>query len=371
MSPFNFLENVFNQLLVNPRSSEQDRRDQVFLKNHFEKIYGDKNYFLISSSGSAKVENESTKLIALRHDAVMNSAKRVNANFGLDKSMSWGSVLPLYHVAGLGIYARAFLTQSQVYQSSWNVTQFIPWIEQNNINLVSLVPTQIYDLIQNNCKSPKSVRLVFIGGARLDDELRDQIKNLGWPITETYGMTETASMIATGQASKMRVLPDIEIGIHNDCLKIKCDSLMTCSLQKIENEVQIKTLDKGWLVTQDRAEVSVVGNFVELNLLGRDSDFVKINAEGVSVSGLRDILGPHDGLTLLALPEARSGNEIVAVKEKNFQAQEIIKSYNSRVRPFERIGKIFTVNQFPKTDLGKIKYKALEGMLEGLSYENI
>ncbi len=376
MSPFNFLEQAFNQLLVNPRSSPQEKEDLFDLKTEFEKQYGSRNYFLVPSSGSAKSENESVKLIALHHEAVMNSAKRVNSHFNLNASMTWGCVIPWFHVGGLGVYARAFAARATVHQHVWDADFFCAWITMNHIQLVSLVPAQIYDLVQRKAAVPKIIKFVFIGGARLDTELRKKIKALGWPIIESYGMTETASMVAVGEPENMRLLPDVDIGLTDGKLKIKCDSLLTCSLQKINQKInqkiEIKPVSGAWYQTEDLAEVSNQGQNVVLKLIGRTNDFIKINAEGVSLVYLRQILGLDPGLVLLALPNERSEFEIVLVYEKNVQhVEKIIKNYNLVVKPYEKIQKTYCVQKIPYTELQKVQYKKLEEMLKEVPYEKI
>ncbi len=371
MITFNLLANVFNQLLTNPKSSPQEKSDQFDLKQEFEKQYGTKNYFLIPSSGSSRSNHESVKLVALHHDAVMNSAKRIVNHFNLDCSMAWGCVLPLFHVAGLGIHTRAFVVRAKVHQKDWTADGFAHWISSNDIQLISLVPTQIFDLVQKNVTSPKGLKHVFVGGAKLDNNLKEQILKLNWPIVETYGMTETSSMIAIGDAKNMRLLPDVEVALTGHQLKIKCNSLLTCSLQKIDGEVHFKTPENGWYQTEDLAELSMQGQNVVLKLLGRQADFIKINAEGVSLSHLRQVLGENSKLALLALANQRSGFDIVLVHENVEHIKDVVAELNKQVKPFEMIRKVFCVDKIPKTDLHKIMYKKLEEIIKEMPFEKV
>ncbi len=371
MITYNLLANVFNQLLTNPRSSSQEKSDQFDLKLEFEKQYEAKNYFLIPSSGSSKSNHESVKIIALHHDAIMNSAQRVVNHFSLNGSMAWGCVLPLFHVAGLGIYARAFVARAKVYQRDWAVDGFVNWLSANDIQLLSLVPTQIFDLVQKNVAAPKGLKHVFVGGSKLEIGLKEQILNLQWPIIETYGMTETASMVAIGDSKNMRLLPDVEVIVAEERLRIKCNSLMTCSLQKVGDEVLYIRPDNGWYQTEDLAELSMQGQNVVLKLLGRQSDFVKINAEGVSLAHLRQLLSDNTKLALVALASQRSGFDIVLVHENVENVAAIVAEFNKLVKPYEMIHKVFCIDEIPKTDLHKIMYKKLEEIIKEMPYEKI
>lgn len=375
MNPFNFLGNVHNQMLINPRSSEKDKKDQYFLKEQFEEVYGDKNYFLVPSSGSSADETSSVKLIALHQDAVLNSAARVNNYFNLQKlgpKLNFGCVLPTFHVGGLGLYARAFLLRSPVFQSVWEPTVFQSWLVENKIHILSLVPAQIFDMVQRKIKAPDTLQVVFVGGSKLAAPLRLQCQELGWNLTESYGMTETCSMIAVG-SDEFKVFPDIEVALYQERLKIKCDSLMTCSIQIVNESVEMKTLDQGWLQTDDRAKIRTEGEFTLLKISGRSSDYIKINSEGVSLTSLRGTFGEDPRMALFAVAQERSEFEIVLAYENTMDlttVKERVQLYNQQVRPFEKIKKVYSIEQIPKTELQKFKYKALQELIKGKKYEN-
>ncbi|MBC7466833.1 MAG: AMP-binding protein [Bdellovibrio sp.] len=373
-SPFNFSENAPNQLLVNPKATKQEKNDLIYLQFEFEKNHGTKGYFLVPSSGSSKSENETVKLIALTQDAVITSAKRINEYFNFTADLNWGLVLPYFHVAGLGVYARAHFANSAVFFSDWEPGNLLNWINEKKIHLMSLVPTQIFDIVQRQIICPETVRIVFVGAASLSPELKEKALQLKWPIVEAYGMTETASMIAVKLEDQLEVMTGVSVAQTNDKLKIKCESLMTCAIQKVNNQVIFKTLENGWLQTEDRVEIKSKDGIKFLTLLGRDSDFIKINGEGVSLSQLRQALGAHPEMTLLALPNQRTGHEIVLAHETSVSRDTlklIINEYHNKVRPFEFIKKIFAVEQIPKADLGKIKFKNLEEMIKGNPYEKL
>lgn len=375
MNPFQFTENAKNQLLVNPKATKQEKNDLIFLQFEFEKVYGDKGYFLVPSSGSSKGENDSVKLVALSQAAVLNSAKRINKFFNLTADLNWGLVLPSFHVAGLGVYARAFCSSAAVYQTDWNPQNLQAWIAENKIHLMSLVPTQIFDIVQKQIICPDHMKTVFVGAASLSADLKTKALELKWPIVETYGMSETASMIAVKLIDKLQVLPGVEVVAYKEKLKIKCDSLMTCSIQKKNDQVVMTGLENDWLLTEDRVEIKVGSGATRyLNLLGRDTDFIKINGEGVSLTQLRQLITHTHSITILALPHQRTGFEVVMVCEETVSREHIknvVRNLNSKVRPFENVKKVYTVEHIPRSELGKIQYKSLEEMIKGNPYEKI
>lgn len=359
----NFNAHGSNQIFYNPRISVDEKNILFSLKEGFESEYQKIGYFLVPSSGSSKSTVESVKLVALKTESILNSARRFNQYFQLQDA-TWGLVLPKFHIAGISIYARAFLSRSQVVESAWNVENFREWLINHNVTHLSLVPTQIFDILKEEIECPPQVQMVLIGGARLNSLDKIKMSGLGWPCYETYGMTETASLIAVRGPTDdfFKLLPEVKIKIEEEVLKIKCDSLLTCYIQKQGNEIRIqKGLDEqGYLKTED--QVKVHGEKIEF--LGRITDFVKINGEGVSLSKLRDQLQQIDHQsTLLAELDSRSGYKIILVTEvKNHHS--IQDKFNQIVKPYERIKKVVYLEKIPRTELGKIKVNELMTLIK-------
>jgi o-succinylbenzoate---CoA ligase len=351
---FEFTLGAKNQLLINPRLSVKEVEVLNSLKVEFEKEFGENNYFLVPSSGSSKKANESTKLIALHLNAVLNSAKRFNEYFKAGQNDDWGLLLPKFHVAGLGTCARAFLTGSKVIEDTSKLEE---------VSFLSLVPTQVFDVVSKNEHAPSKLKKVFVGAGALNSEIKSEALRLGWPIVETYGMTETASMIAVKEKDQLFALPNVQVDTANGCLKVKCDSLLTCSVQKVDDSIEfIRSIEGDWFQTEDRAEVK--HNLI--NLLGRSSEYIKILGEGVSLAELSSQLVSialrlkiaAQCFALLALPDARADHKIILAVEKSVDSEIIAKcvqGFNQLVRPYEKISGLSTIDRIPRTELGKVK----------------
>jgi O-succinylbenzoic acid--CoA ligase len=64
----------------------------------------------------------------------------------------------------------------------------------SHISLVSAMLARLLDLAK---QPPRSLQVVLVGGAPLEPtRLADRALAEGWPVWVTYGMTETASMLA-------------------------------------------------------------------------------------------------------------------------------------------------------------------------------
>jgi len=371
-----------NQLLINPKTSSEERQVFENLQRHFEQQFGQDDFFFVPSSGSSKGEGESAKLIALSRDAVANSAERFNRYFQAKSEDSWGLVLPTFHVAGLSVLARANLVKARVFSSDWVPQQMQEWFSKNPISFLSLVPTQVHDLIHHKVKPNSSLKKVFVGGGALNPNLRDSFINLGWPVVETYGMTETCSMIAIKEESKFfKVLPGVEILIEDDLLRVKCNSSAHSSIQMKNGKFEIIRFEDGWVRTEDRVKLEYQNKELYLQFLGRASDYVKILGEGVSLIELRakfeklatEFSVKPQQVYLVALPDLRQENTIALVVDQFVDgalADRLVERFNQVVRGYERIHKIVKVNQIPVGELGKVKANELkENVLRQLEAE--
>ncbi len=361
-----------NQLLVNPKLSSVERQVFENLQLHFEKEFGYEGFFFVPSSGSSKGDGESAKLIALSCDAVANSAERFNRYFQAKSEDSWGLVLPTFHVAGLSVLARANLVKARVFSSDWVPQQMQEWLSKNKIAYLSLVPTQVHDLIHHKVKANSTLKKVFVGGGALNADLRDSFINLGWPVVETYGMTETCSMIAVKEDSQFfKVLPGVEILVEDDLLRVKCNSSAHSSIQLKNGKVEVTHFEEGWVRTEDRVKLEIQNNQLYLQFLGRASDYVKILGEGVSLVELRAKLEKvaiefslkTKQFFLLSLPDLRKENAIALIIDQTVDrhlADRLVERFNQVVRGYERIHKIVQLNQIPVGELGKVKVNELK-----------
>lgn len=374
---WSFKKGTPNCLLLNPKISEAEKDTLNVLKTEFEQKNGQFNFFLVTSSGSSQSAQQSAKLVALSFESVLNSARRVNLYLSAEPSDHWGLVLPDFHVAGVGVRARAFLAGSQVYERAWATQGLSDWITQNSISFMSLVPTQAFDLVRENIKCPQTIKKIFIGAGVMGAKIKQELSELGWPIAETYGMTETCSMIAVKEKNEyFRVLPEVEVRSSDGLLQIKCDSLLSCYMQK--NSVNITSFyfqPDQWLQTEDRVEIFKHGERTDLSILGRSGDYVKILGEGVSLKELREIFEKiclSHGLNMkhfeiVALQNERAGLTLALVVEEAIgraKAKALALEFNSQCRPYEKLRELYSIADLPRTALGKLKAEELKALLE-------
>lgn len=345
-------ENKNSYVLANPRLPE------VRLPSAWEGFHNLDSHIWVATSGTTATIQQ-IKWIALSKAALLHSAAAVNQHLKSSSADIWLNPLPLFHVGGLSIYARAYLSGAEVLDiSAWQVESFHKLLIQKKVNLTSLVPTQLYDLMQRKLSPPPSLRGVLVGGGHLQSSLYSQATSLGWPILPTFGMTECSSQIATAlpHDPELKILPHVQCKTVEGVLHIKSKSLLTGQLT-IRNSTFNWNDPKNeeWYPTEDRVEI----NQGTLKILGRLHDWIKISGENVSLPSLEALFVQLKGdleAEILAVPDDRVGHrlEVATLENHQDQLKAIVMQFNTLVMPYERILHIRSVDEIPRNSLGKV-----------------
>lgn len=377
------LESDSNQILLNPRWPEEDSKSLRELAEWAQEQANLQAHVWIATSGSTADSYRTTKLVALSKKALTASATSVNQHLQSHRKDIWTQVLPTFHVGGLGIEVRAALCGARVIsalkQQKWDPHYFFQVLQAESCTLSSLVPAQVYDLVMEGFKAPASLRAVVVGGAALEQDLYFRARKLGWPLLPSYGMTETASQIATASLESLQKdeYPAVQLLPHAQArqnqegrLEVSGESLLTCYAQyQAEGSVVWDPKKAGWFTTEDQGQVFEN----TLKILGRGHDYVKIGGEAANVAQLRAVLEsvvvslhPEYRLqvTLLDMPSERLGREIHFISSLPKDITEsIAKSFAEKVLPFEKGRKIHYVDVIPRSELGKILWTQLRSQL--------
>jgi len=348
------------------------------------------NHIWLRSSGS----NSEIMLYALSKTAFLVSSEAVNEFLQLNKKDIWLNVLPLHHVGGLSIFARAYLTRSKVIdrsQDQWSPEKFHVWASESKATVTSLVPTQVYDLVKLKKSCPASVRIIVVGGAQLEPELYFQARALGFPVLPSFGMTETCSQIATASPYSLTIkenlqkkimppllkLPHVEVKTtEGDILSIKSKALFTCCAEwrPSQNEWSILWRAGEWYATKDRVKIAAIKDVAQtIAPLGRLTEQVKISGEMVDLNSLNiqfaQFLSSKTqakmDFHIFAQPDLRRGHEVViCMPVEAYQAADSwVAEFNQTVLPVAKIQATYFVNKLPLSDLGKVKVRELKSQL--------
>ena len=316
------------------------------------------------------------KVCILSKEAFLCSAQAVNKKLKTEKKDSWLISLPLFHVAGLSILARSFCEGFSYKKglSKWNAKSFQKELQEKKITLCSLVPAQIYDLVQHHLKAPKNLRAALVGGFALSPFLYKKAQGLGWPLLISYGMTETCSQIACSPLQslnkktfpKMKLLDHIQIKQSKKQSQIKSKSLLTAYFDVNFKKFYDPKNSKGWFKLQD--EILLTGKCI--SPMGRKDEQIKILGERVDLQKLSFLLEEVSSDFsikghLLAVPDSRQGFKL-ALASSSFDIPKlafIAKNFNKKVLPFERIHSLYSLNEISKNSLFKARQESLRKQL--------
>ncbi|SIQ91020.1 O-succinylbenzoic acid--CoA ligase [Haladaptatus litoreus] len=141
------------------------------------------------------------KAVVLTMGNLFASATASAFRLGVLPDDRWHLCLSTYHMGGLAPLLRSTLYGTTVVVQTG--TGFDPEATLENVRRygatgISLVPTMLRRMLDAGTISD-SLRFVLLGGAPARDELIRECEKRGVPVCPTYGMTETASQIATAR----------------------------------------------------------------------------------------------------------------------------------------------------------------------------
>ncbi|MGD1872866.1 MAG: 2-succinylbenzoate--CoA ligase [Mastigocoleus sp.] len=326
-----FLAAVINNcpvFLCNPNWGNQEKQQVLNLVKP-QIIWGSWEY---SSKGSDSKRSKLTKLLPSNLSPIMiptggssgkikfaiHTWETLNASvkgfidyFGI-KEVNSLCVLPLYHVSGLMQFIRCFTTGGNLIVMPFKQLENIDFSSKNSIHyyinpcelFLSLVPTQLQRLLQNpNYHQWLShFKTILLGGAPAWEELLQKARYYNIPVAPTYGMTETASQIATLKPDDFlsnktgcgKILPHAQVSINhqNGKINIRATSLFLGYYSQFEKDLGEpdlldKVLDKRLnkqSLDNNILEVDDIGFLDEddyLHILGRSSDKIISGGEKV------------------------------------------------------------------------------------------
>ncbi|MBL7687804.1 MAG: AMP-binding protein, partial [Bdellovibrionaceae bacterium] len=224
---------LISGLQLNPKLPQETQTAFVNLYEKFKHEFSPDSLWLATSGTTSGMKSGS--LVVLSHEALEVSARAVNSHLQVSSQDRWGLALPLFHIGGLMILIRAALVGVGVsrFDESWDARRFHRWLGDARVTLLSLVPTQVFDLVEAGLTAPRGLRAVIVGGARLEPELFQRARDLGWPLLVSYGMTECGSQVATGSLAEpgvLRPLLHVEARSVDGVIEIRSRAMMTAKL---------------------------------------------------------------------------------------------------------------------------------------------
>ena len=253
---------------------------------------------LVATSGSTGAP----KAVMLTEGNLAASAAASAHLLPLRPDRCWLGCLPLFHVGGYSIVTRcAYAGAEAVLQQGFDAQRVLRVLADAGITHLSLVPAMLAQLLDaSDGAAPPSLRHVLVGGAALSSQLAERAAGRGWPVQPTYGMSETASQIATlpvlprpwRQGRVGRPLPGAEAALGEDG-RLRVRGPMVMAGYANPGLVPGDGLEDGWFVTGDLAEIDADG---ALTILGRCDDVIVSGGKKVMPALVEEALARCPGV---------------------------------------------------------------------------
>jgi o-succinylbenzoate---CoA ligase len=266
-------------------------------------------------------------------------------------------VLPLYHVSGLMQFLRSLLTHGNLVITPYKELDFS--VTHLSHFFLSLVPTQIHQLLQNLSSALwlSQFQTVLLGGAPAWSELLETARVQGIRLAPTYGMTETASQIATlkpddflqGKTGCGKVLPHAQIQIgEGGAISIRSQSLALGYYPNLFSSPLFPTDDLGYF---EGAYLHIVGRSSQKIITGGENVFPSEVEAAIRSSGL------VTDVYVLGMADSQWGERVTAVyvpvnaDVTVLMMQQFISQKLSR---YKHPKQWIKVNELPRNAQGKI-----------------
>ncbi|MEH2093254.1 2-succinylbenzoate--CoA ligase [Nostoc sp.] len=310
-------------------------------------------------------------------ETLIISVKGFTKYFQLKRVNSF-CVLPLYHVSGFMQFMRSFTTAGKLAIQPFKAVESgqILNIKQSEF-FISLVPTQLQRLLQTPELTEwlSQFNTVLLGGAPAWNELLEKSRFHRIRLAPTYGMTETASQIATlkpddflrGKISSGQILPHAKVTIRNQQgeilnsnqignITIHAQSLALGYYPKIrENQTDFQVDDLGFLDEQGH-----------LNIVGRNSDKIITGGENIYPIEIESAIQATQmvaDICVIGIPDKHWGQALTAIyipKKSDTSALKIQTLLKNKLSKF-KIPKYWIPQQnLPRNSQGKINRQQLQ-----------
>jgi O-succinylbenzoic acid--CoA ligase len=306
-------------------------------------------------------------------------------NLGVNADDRWLAPLPLFHVGGLSVLTRsAIYGTAAVLHDGFDAERVSAAIDDESITLVSLVPTMLHRLLdaRGDRPVPSSLRCVLLGGGPAPRALLERCARLGIPISQTYGLTECCSQVATlapsdalkklGSAGRALYPNELRVAANDgtdpppgEGGEILVRGPVVTSGYWNRPEATASAFVDGWFRTGDFGMLDDEGY---LYVLDRRDDLIVTGGENVYPAEVEGVLLAHPCVAeaaVIGVADAEWGQRVVAVVRLVEGADRaVVEELQSHCRALLAAYKVprevrISDEQLPRTASGKLRRGAL------------
>jgi O-succinylbenzoic acid--CoA ligase len=317
------------------------------------------------------------KAVQLTPENLESSAMASAVRLGVSPADRWLCCLPVYHMGGLAPAVRTVIYGTTlVIQTEFDTRVTQEAIEEYGVTGVSLVPTQLTRMLDDGWTPPDSLGTVLLGGAPTPDSLLDRATEAGVPVCPTYGLTETASQVATARPEDARTHAGT-VGQPLVCTDVHlvADGEPVESGERGEIVVDGPTVTPGYLDAERTAaavgewglhtgDVGYRDEDGRLYVEGRQDDLIQTGGELVAPADVREAICSHpavDDAAVVGLTDEEWGERVATLVVPDVDSvgnsldETDIRSHcRGRLADFKRPKSILLAEELPYTASGTI-----------------
>jgi O-succinylbenzoic acid--CoA ligase len=296
---------------------------------------------------------------------LLASVRGFKTYFQIDRINSY-CLLPLYHVSGLMQFLRSWITGGELvvipYQDLKKERKIIVNYSEY---FISLVPTQLDFLLTSETNWLSQFKTILLGGAPASQSLFDRARKYHLALAPTYGMTETASQVATlkpedflqGKNNSGKILPHAKIMINKKTegekfgeIAIASDSLCLGYYPQLFDSTQL-------LITDDLGYIDREGY---LHIVGRNSQKIITGGENVFPQEVEAAILATQlvmDVCVIGLPDDYWGQIVTAIYISfREEISELSIASQLNLSKYKHPKHWIRVDHIPRNDRGKIDY---------------
>ncbi|MAT59304.1 MAG: hypothetical protein CMF23_15130 [Ignavibacteriae bacterium] len=303
--------------------------------------------------------------------------KSIKSRFNLSKEDNWLASLPFYHIGGFAIIMRALLSGADLsLVNSYKTGEIISAVNKFNPSHISLVPTQLFEIVNNHIKPNTNHKALFLGGGPSNYNLVNAAIELGWNIIKVYGSTETCSMVSSVSIkdypakinSSGKAFDQNEIIIVDDKMNplsknqigeivIKSNSLSSGYINNENNQ-----FGSFGFLTKDFGYIDDDG-FLHIEM--RREDLIVTGGENVNPFEIENVIKNFNFVedsVVIGVDDVKWGQIICAVVQtkSDVNINDFIKDLKSILPSFQVPKQIIIVDSIPRNEMGKVKRNDLK-----------
>ncbi|MFB6091576.1 MAG: o-succinylbenzoate--CoA ligase [Haloquadratum sp.] len=324
------------------------------------------------------------KAVRLTPANLLASAAASAFRLGYDPEDRWLVALSLHHMGGITPVLRMPLYGMTVaLREGFEAGPTVDDIDRYGATAVSLVPTMLRRMLDRRGTLPDSLRVVLLGGAPAATDLIERCRDYSIPVYPTYGMTETASQIATARPKEAFDTPGT-VGRPLFPTRVTVVDEGGTALPPGESGelvVDGPTVTPGYYGDEEATaaafgeygfhtgDVGTIDERGALTVLNRLDDRIVTGGENVDPGEVADVLVSHPGVreaAVVGVPDAEWGERVSAlvVPERDSLDRDALCDFaRDRLADFKLPKTVGTAEEIPRTVSGTVDRERVRGRL--------